>query len=221
MKQLFSFLGLGFITCTFVLSCTYEEVATQVDGDVSLLTEKTFKVSEEKAKDALALVMDQFEPVATYGASKRTVKDVQAWRIGKQPARTYSSNEALDGVLDLDLNDIDTLLYIMNFEENKGFALVSADSRTSSVLAIIDDGFMTPEMLDEMDNPGFIAVFNNTTLMLLNEIATYQEEAPTYASSAFDQADLRTSPIQWDLAYEIPVRLKTKWGPREPYNLYW
>ena len=150
----------------FVLSCT-NEVVIENDENLILFEESTFRVSEEEAKEVLTLFMDQFEPVMIYSTSKKTIKDVQAWCIDKQVVDTYASNS--EGY-NFNLRGLDTLMYIINYDDNEGFALVSADKRTTSVLAIIDEGSMKPEFLMNTDNPGFNILMEHTVMMQLNEI---------------------------------------------------
>lgn len=200
------------ITVFFVLSCTNnEEVIFQNDDNVTPLKENPFKVSEKEAKEKLVLFMNQFEPVITYGSSKRNIKDIHAWNIDKQPVKSYSSAEEND----LDWGDIDTLLYIINFEDDKGFALVSADNRTDSVLAIIDEGYMTVDDFLNIDNPGFIVFMNNAVSVLLYQISMNNEPISTYAISEIEQPNMVQTRI---VPYDFPARLKTKWGQGNPYN---
>jgi hypothetical protein len=213
MRNLLSNLGGCIIFLMFVLSCTNnEEVISLNDENVTPLKENPFKVSEEEAKERLAFVMNQLEPVKTYGSSKRNIKNVHAWRIDKQTIKTYSSVEENE----FDWSDVDTLLYIINFEDDKGFAFVSADNRTESVLAIIDEGSMTVDDFLNIDNPGFIAFMNNAVSILLSQIAMNNEPIATYAISESEQSDMvqtQSAPV-----YNFSARLKTKWGQGNPYN---
>lgn len=64
---------------------------------------------------------------------------------------------------------IDTLLYIVNFTNNKGYALLSADDRVEGLIAIIDKGNLTARefkdfgLADGTDNPSIAHyLFSNT-----------------------------------------------------------
>ena len=199
-------------TLMFVLSCTNDVVIENNENEI-LFDEATFRVSEEEAKEVLTLFMDQFEPVMTYSTSKKTIKDVQAWCIDKQVVDTYASNAEVDN---FNLRGLDTLMYIINYDDNEGFALVSADKRTTSVLAIIDEGSMRPEWLMNTDNPGFNILMEHTVMMQLNEIVMYEKSAPTYATSNLNQSNtIQTR----STTSNIPPRLRSKWGQGFPYNL--
>jgi hypothetical protein len=206
MRNLLLKWGVSILTLLFVVSCANvinEEVIFQKDNDVAILKENPFKVSEEEAKATLTFVMNQFDPIGTYGSSRRTIKDIHAWRIDKQSIKTYSSEE-----YEFDWSSIDTLLYIINFEDDQGFAFVSADNRTEPVLAIIDEGSMTVDNFLNIDNPGFTAFMNNAVSMLLYEIAVNNEPITTYAISEIEQSDaVETRDV---VLQDYPARLKTK-----------
>lgn len=50
-------------------------------------------------------------------------------------------------------SSVDTLLYIINYKDNAGFAVISAKRSTEPVIAVIESGRFTS--LEESDNPGF------------------------------------------------------------------
>ena len=45
----------------------------------------------------------------------------------------------------------DTLIYVFNFEDNAGFALVSASKNTNGLLAIIEQGYCDPDTPSEIE----------------------------------------------------------------------
>ena len=100
------------------------------------------------------------------------------------------------------------MMYIINFDDNEGFALVSADKRTTSILAIIDEGSMTTDMLTNTENTAFNILIWQTIVMQLYEISTYKKSATTYAHIDPSQVTNYTAP-----------KLKTKWAQGHPYNL--
>lgn len=105
----------------------------------------------------------------------------------------------------------------MNFENNQGFAIVSADSRTTPVLAIIDEGSLSLDTLSRVDNPGFLIFLEQAMMMQLREIAGNKEVMRTsesVISGLSEKMDTKATVL-----LNIPARLKTKWGQREPYNM--
>lgn len=53
---------------------------------------------------------------------------------------------------------LDTLIYIFNFDNNEGFAVVSANKETDALLAVSDSGSI--RSMEEIDNPG-LSLFMN------------------------------------------------------------
>lgn len=99
--------------------------------------------------EASAIALNMTSKHATLTRSKETdiIKDVYAWRSQEIWENTQSTGSSIDSSLP------DTIMYIVNFEENKGFALVAADKRIGDVIALIDTGHLTPE--ERIENPGF------------------------------------------------------------------
>lgn len=226
MKNLLNKMCIGTLILMFVVSCTSDpDGLIAPDGnDGNNSVEKTFKVSEEEAKATLAAFMQQFESgqpdgVSTRSASKRTIRDIQALRVNKQFDKQGVSTYAYDTGMDIyEEVSIDTLMYLMNFEGNQGFALVSADKRTTPVLAIIDEGALSLDTLSRVDNPGFLIFLEQAIEMQLREIATSDGEVATYASESGlpDMMETRAGTA----LIIIPARLKTKWGQEKPYDTY-
>ena len=48
-------------------------------------------------------------------------------------------------------SDNDTLLYVFNFENNEGFALVSASKNTEGLMAIVEQGYCDPDTPSEIE----------------------------------------------------------------------
>lgn len=61
----------------------------------------------------------------------------------------------------------DTLIYVVNYEDNKGFALISAVDDSQPVLAVVPNGSYDPEI--GTDNPGFNLFMDAATYNALND----------------------------------------------------
>lgn len=96
-------------------------------------SESTYRRSSE---DAVKLALEYISTIETpqTRSSKRIVSKVEA--LGTQ-SKTRSAEQ-------------DTLLYLINFEDNQGFALISADERAMPVYALSDTG--TLEINEENAN---------------------------------------------------------------------
>jgi hypothetical protein len=169
---------------------------------------KSYMVSEEEAIGNLMDFIDAMENGSKSGVSTRsenksarTVKSIDVIRTDKQKAVTYSSGSNFS-------TSIDTLMYLINFEDNRGYALVAADKRTNPIYAITDEGTLSIDSIDKIDNHGFTVFMQNSIANILNDIETYDDEnvAVTYAESNTTET--------------IRPLLCTKWGQTGPYNYF-
>ena len=210
-------MSVSFVLCMsfFLASCSKSDMVAVIDSVLPEQETNFYKVSEEEAKEKLSAFMNRFDSksldeVSTRSSSTRTISNIQAYRVDKRKVSRFASEEKLDD----DLSTIDTLLYLMNFENNSGFALVSADNRSKyPVLAIIDEGAMSLDDLSKSDNPGFILFFNQSIAYMLQDIA----DVKSREARAENENEIETRSQIW---YTLPPRLKTKWGQRAPYNDY-
>ena len=123
-----------------IVSCSnHEEVI-----DITSLQEsdfrniRSFNEALQIAQNSIALVDGESK---TRGLSPRKI-DLSKSKVYKMNAKTRTSS---------DRND--TLLYVFNFENNQGFAVVSAANDTDGLLAVTEQGYYDPE--EETDIEGF------------------------------------------------------------------
>ncbi len=124
-------------------------------------------------------------------------------------------------------SDVSARFHIFNFADNGGFAIVSADDRTTDVYAYSTEGHLN--MFDAMENTGFGLFMEGAVDYFDSEIA---------AVKRFDSLKwvLPPTPIKPDLKLEewafidtIPFHtveykepmLSTAWGQYSPYNKYY
>ena len=96
-------------------------------------------------------------------SSKRTVEDAIA--IASQYARPVENLQGRSTALSVDVTSVtpivkhtsrsnsDTLMYAVDFADNNGYVIVSANKATEPILAIIEEGNYKESL--EIDNPGF------------------------------------------------------------------
>jgi len=177
--------------------------------------------------------------------------------VGLAAAKAFVEilNKDTSGVLKKGVKEItpvahngDTLLYIVNYENNKGWLVVSGDKRTHGILAYADEGsFETAKLnpgqmvwLDDLANQIYVlktqANMEADTLAadyrLWNNIETYMANTANLQFSTGNPPSLPTIPldpnsIPWELAgittQELPATqvgplLQTKWGQGYPWN---
>lgn len=136
MKNLISTLVLLMLVVT---ACSTEEpVEVSVKDAAQPLN--TFKVPLNRALEQANVFMSRIEKPATRGTS-RSVESVSVITEG---ALTRSASQ-------------DTLLYVVNYNDNLGFAILGADMRLPSVYAISDEGNLD---VDDVKNEGLRIVLD-------------------------------------------------------------
>lgn len=210
MKKLFKLFFVFFIAHLTV--CSHDAV----DG-ISVVTEdfnnscavaNLFKVSEDEAKETLMSFLDWLDTNSSGGirsTSQRTIKDIQYFNV-KPMTRVLSD-------YDCELpEDVEKLFSVINFNEDQGFGIVSGDKRTTSVLAIIDEGGLSLDTLSRVDNPGFLMFLDQVVVMQLNEIAEYDPQTGSRPLLVFPET--RATPG------DVSPRLQIKWSQGAPYNKF-
>ena len=220
-----------FLSCLCVAvafsSCNNEDVAMSEENPVEIVSEQenVYRISKEEAKENLLFFMEQMDKplegeISTRNKAVRTVKNVEVIGNNKEKIMTYAS--AYDNNL-LSTIKAETLMYQINFEENQGFAIVSADKRSNKIYAIIDEGSFRVDQIKQTDNPGFILFMEAAIKKEVEYIAAYNNKyATTYSEGSGGPGGtvVGGNPPTGILVGKTPPRLKTRWGQREPYNLY-
>lgn len=137
--------------------------------------------------------------------SAKTIKEVV-------PLKDYLA--ALEAVKTRSADAGETLpvenVYVVNYENDEGYAILSADTRTDMVLAYSDEGNMNAERLE---NPAF---------------REYVELIPVYmgaATASLDSEDMgyygpveRAYIVEETLSYQSPLLTCTHWDQGTPFN---
>ena len=139
MKRLFIGLSLAFM----VLSCAKKEVVLlndNIERD-GLSTFVTPEMALEEVENFLKEVSIESRAYAN-----------------KQISSIYSTRE-MTNTRTGDAQDADPFIYVVNFEGNQGYALVSGDTRMQPILAVTDTGSLPQGTV--IDNPGMIMMLSN------------------------------------------------------------
>lgn len=123
-------------------SCTQEdELITQLE---STSQETSFRISKEEAIKTANAFFEGFDQPTR--RSHRRVSSVET--VGQSETSVRSSGEYTD-----------TLLYIINYEDNQGFAIVGADKRALPLYGISENGHF--EITDETPEPVKATLYNS------------------------------------------------------------
>lgn len=115
---------------------------------------------------------------------------------------------------------VDTLLYIVNFENDGGYALLGADDRIDDVIALVDEGNMSAEEF-------LAAACNGTSLTRASDIPPHKEllfrNILYYCERSIDDVG-GGQPIpepfytNWLQGIAIEPLITTNWHQYQPYN---
>ncbi len=98
--------------------------------------------------------------------------------------------------------------YVINFEDNQGFAIVSVNSRTETdIYAVMDYGHLNPQ--DGIDNPGAAAML---------AAVKYVPVDPYLPAVGLDPIYYNYGP--WENTQTWGRRTNLRWWQREPFNKF-
>lgn len=201
------FLYVIFITVlSFLYACVNEDNNPSPDNEPDFKAQ-SYTIPLQDALDDLEEILNAINEDGTATRTireKRTIKDIDVVCSNSYSHSTRSSQ-------------IDSLLYIVNFDNDKGYALLGADKRAEGVIALVDAGYLTA---DEFLSPPDIDATNGTGALysLINEyvsrsISIYDENLVSKASDRWYGFWVYNSGL-------IAPLLKTQWHQKAPYNYY-
>ena len=146
----------------------------------------------------------------------RTIESIGIYGRTNPSTRSASANE-------------DTLVYVFNFEDNRGFAIVSADDRIPTrLLAYVDEGALE----NDVDNPGLQYALEQMQDYVEFSVDYFENKKDSLLavaeknSFAVDAKSVETRAIYTGTAYvllserTIGPLLKVTWDQNYPYNMY-
>lgn len=144
MKKLFIFAVLSLL----MIGCTDDEPFSVPNAMEQSAKENEHRVSLQDALKRAESLLSQIGDPATRSKTRK-VKSVE-----------YLQNQLTRS------GAIDTTLYLVNYEDNAGFALLGADDRVRPIYAISDEGRLNME--DTVENKGLALFFRNTEAEIAN-----------------------------------------------------
>ena len=171
-----------------VASCTENIVPTEVVKPEVKLENRAIEEIIQIAQNAPSLFESKDETRGTTNASKEIDLSSITSITNKDITRTSSA--------------IDTLLYVMNYADNKGYVIVSSKQGTPGVIAYIEEGQYD---LDEIQN-------ENTDIGYASKLAS--------AYVASQRAIFEPRPLEDTFTLSIGPLLETAWGQHDPEGIY-
>ncbi len=189
-----------FLLCNILLLI----ISCQKNNEPTICTNKNivsnfYKLSETEAADIVNNFIDAWNTniIVTKGENEpiRTISnDISAICITPESKSFYNHNSS------------DTLMYIVNLNDDLGYVIVSADKRTTPILGFIEQGRFTS--IQENTNPGFqLFMEYAANTIIQNSTKETKAVAPPNTQTVFK-------------LNEVGIPLRTKWKQGAPYNKY-
>jgi hypothetical protein len=219
MKKIL-FILIGF-TLLFISCDKSSNLLPEPKGDNSKTTRRDYRVTVEQAINEVNSLLNIIDgnntgngTMATMSAKQhRTVKDVNVI--------TTKSNDNGLMLMSAGANSnstIDTLYYVINFENEQGFAFASADIRFEPVLCITENGNYYDG--DSIDNPGFAIFMAGLEIYIDPNLRPIH--CPECSILDTSGTDIPSVPYigLWETDTYVPKKITVKWGQGFPFNYY-
>lgn len=204
MKKFYFVLAMVAVAVT---SCQKDVVYNDIPSQNTTIEESvsSYAISEEEAIKRL-----EAELTVLYGEDTRACQR----KISKiEPVR-------FDNVSMTRSSDIENLLYIVEFEDGEGSAIIGADERVEDVFAVLEEGVITVE---DFNNAANGVNYDNLPTYLAGLIAEEAIEQVQTSSVIVlpPVSDLAYSYFEYEnvLSESSECLLKSKWGQGYPYNM--
>lgn len=186
-----------FLSVILITACSknesFESVSIKDDSQNNTYT-RSYKEALEIAERSISMLHSNVSN--TRGLVKKRRIDYSNVKTYTNCAKTRSGSIG-----------IDTLIYVFNFEDNEGFALVSASKRTEALLAVVDKGHCSPH--EESEIQGL-----KTFIELAKKYVSNTTESPILRRPVGPIVETRDSIIY---AYqEVGPYLSVNWGQIQP-----
>ena len=173
------------------------------------------KIPVEKALGELEELLRAIDGPETRSGGARRVASVEALGDSALARATRAGHDAAAAA------EIGDLVYIANFQNGEGYAILGADDRIESVIAVTERGSLTPAQLaaaangqyDGVEAPPVVPEIGDYLIERIGGIHKYDSLA-----SIFPTYEVSYGP--WEFADKKGPYVRTKWGQGYPLNLY-
>ncbi len=168
-----------------------------------------YAVSEEEALQCLANELGMIDGEQTRAGGARTVKSIKSVKYRDMAPATRSA-EAPEGIGDL--------LYIVEFEDGQGSAVLGADKRVEPVIAILDETVLTTEDFTEPTGDPDTDIKAYMVSLMSQSAASDAAEPCDLLPPMIPTTDIYL--FEYDTIYYAKVNplLRTKWNQFAPFN---
>lgn len=193
--------------CMLLIAMAACQSNSDVDLKVDIKEPQTHYVSLQDARgDLEGLLNDLYGQDGTRTSdSRKSIQNAYTIKIGDN--RNATRSEQTDSLM----------IHVFNFENEGGFALMSADDRMPSLLALANSGHYTSAL--ETDNPGFSLFMEN----LVNTYSSFPYEPinPVIPMDTIPGGFRNVEVGEWEnIVYKPGGYCNVTWGQGYPYNKF-
>ncbi len=228
MKKIYclALLAVGLLVgCTDAVQNDVQTPSVEVDA----VETPSYVIPIDDALDNLQSMLVELNPIrAERGLKKMLISDITECLVANRAACTTAQNLRRIPSVDSSISQ-DTLLYIVNFPDSSGYAILSADNRLPiDIFVVADEGnlsledFMQPaptqnaaDIEDGIDN-GIIGGADPSFIrdLILRPVDPFVPDTPiTNLGGPY------TVYYAWTDAQVIAPLVRVKWGQGNPFNL--
>ena len=183
-------------------SCTNEEILNEqpqfVNDEVS-----SFDINKRSYKEVVEIAQNSISILQDSNALTRGMNEERTLNLRNGIKAICQPSTRGNGTI-----GNDTLLYIFNFNDSKGFAVVSANRYTEGLIAVVENGEYDPNVPSE--NPVLDMYIKNAS----NYVASVQGEPEIITRASLGYKMYKP---QYDTLYynKVEPKLKVAWGQQE------
>lgn len=211
MKKISLFIA--FPTGILLAGCTAEDPPLQPDTSAAQRNEISYRKSLNDALKSADKIMADISLVSeTRGSLNRRIASVQIVGDNKKSLTRGAVTET------------DTMLYLVNYADDQGFALLSADWRTKPVYAISDEGNL--DLADTTFNQGLALFLENARadyISSTSSLSNYERPSIPIDTTDINHPDFPVDDYEYTLYYDVQPMLgayPSCWHQRFPFNKY-
>lgn len=207
-----------FCLCHIIISCTKEEFGHE---EQSTTNESIYRLSPEQAQKNALEFINSLNGTTRSKLDNDKIGSVKAISASNRFTRS-SANESIN---------LDTLFYVVNFENDNGFVIASSDKREIPVFAYVEEG--TYEDIDSIpdeqerpqmeENNGYLSFICNLQELVINNRTLSHKDPNNYDLLIYDGniigGDMPPINSPETINEVQQPLLLTKWG-QNTYNDY-
>lgn len=194
------------LACTHDPSCDVSPASTPDPDD--------HRVTQQAALAELDAVLAAIDEPATRGTSPRTVRSVATVKGSDFGCAATRTGEG---------TSVEELVYIANFDDGRGYAILGADDRLPSVLAVTECGSLTAAEFaavargeyDDKEVPQpFVNVAKGVRMLSDGNLPFVPPVLPPVIKTTYEEFG------PWEFISRVGPFVPVKWDQEAPYNYY-